>query len=116
MVTARGEPSWPRRPGAEPSLTQDHSPLRTDCPHRGRLTWADYTSRRTVATLAGPTRLSLTVRRCHNPRCPAHPRPPPGSPPPPPPVRPGAGGRPAIALAFGWVHTAAGALGAEGAG
>jgi hypothetical protein len=59
----------------EPSLTQDHSPLRTDCPHCGGLTWADYTSRRTVATLAGLTRLNLTVRRCHNPECPAHLRP-----------------------------------------
>jgi hypothetical protein len=59
----------------EPSLTQDHSPLRTDCPHCGKLTWADYVSRRTVATLAGLTRLNLTVRRCHNPECIAHLRP-----------------------------------------
>lgn len=59
----------------EPSLTQDHSPLRTDCPHCGELTWADYTNRRTVATLDGLTRLNLTVRRCHNPECPAHLRP-----------------------------------------
>jgi transposase-like protein len=59
----------------EPSLIQDHSPLRTGCPRCGKLTWADYTSRRTVATLAGLTRLNLTVRRCHNPDCPAHLRP-----------------------------------------
>src|SRR5262245_7315774 len=59
----------------EPSLTQDLSPLRTDCPHCGRLTWADYENRRTVATLAGLTRLNLTVRRCHNPECTAHLRP-----------------------------------------
>jgi hypothetical protein len=56
----------------EPNLTQDLSPLRTDCPHCGRLTWADYTSRRTVATLQGLTRLNLAVRRCHNPDCQAH--------------------------------------------
>src|SRR5262245_19374160 len=64
-----------KTPRPEPSLTQDLSPLRTDCPHCGRLTWADYTSRRTVATLAGLTRLNLTVRRCHNPDCQAHLRP-----------------------------------------
>jgi len=64
-----------KTPRPEPSLTQDLSPLRTDCPHCGRLTWADYTSRRTVATLAGLTRLNLTVRRCHNPDCHAHLRP-----------------------------------------
>jgi hypothetical protein len=59
----------------EPGITQDLSPLRTDCPHCGQLTWADYTSRRTVATLAGLTRLNLTVRRCHNTACKAHLRP-----------------------------------------
>jgi len=37
--------------------------------------WADYENRRTVATLAGLTRLNLTVRRCHNPDCSAHLRP-----------------------------------------
>src|SRR4051812_3075357 len=37
--------------------------------------WADYSNRRAVATLAGLTRLNLTVRRCHNPDCSAHLRP-----------------------------------------
>jgi hypothetical protein len=64
-----------KTPRPEPSITQDLSPLRTDCPHCGRLTWADYTSRRTVATLAGLTRLNLSVRRCHNADCTAHLRP-----------------------------------------
>jgi hypothetical protein len=64
-----------KTPRPEPTVTQDLSPLRTDCPHCGRLTWADYTGRRTVATLAGLTRLNLTVRRCHNPGCEAHLRP-----------------------------------------
>jgi hypothetical protein len=64
-----------KTPRPEPSITQDLSPLRTDCPHCGRLTWADYHNRRTVATLAGLTRLNLSVRRCHNPDCPAHLRP-----------------------------------------
>jgi hypothetical protein len=64
-----------KTPRPQPSLTQDLSPLSSDCPHCGRLTWADYENRRTVATLAGLTRLNLTVRRCHNPECSAHLRP-----------------------------------------
>src|SRR5215204_5686690 len=59
----------------EPSITQDLCPLRCDCPHCGQLMWADYSNRRTIATLAGLTRLNLTVRRCHNPDCPACHRP-----------------------------------------
>jgi Transposase, Mutator family len=64
-----------KTPRPQPSLTQDLSPLRSDCPHCGRLMWADYENRRTVATLAGLTRLNLSVRRCHNPDCQAHLRP-----------------------------------------
>jgi transposase-like protein len=64
-----------KTPRPEPGITQDLSPLRTDCPHCGKLTWADYTGRRTVATLAGLTRLNLAVRRCHNRDCQAHLRP-----------------------------------------
>ena len=36
---------------------------------------ADYANRRTVTTLAGVTRLNLTIRRCRNAGCPAHKRP-----------------------------------------
>jgi hypothetical protein len=36
---------------------------------------ADYTNRRTVAMLAGLTRLNLLIRRCHDARCPARRRP-----------------------------------------
>jgi hypothetical protein len=64
-----------KSPRAEPSISQDLSPLRTDCPHCGRLMHADYSNRRTVATLAGLTRLNLSVRRCPNPDCPAFRRP-----------------------------------------
>jgi Transposase, Mutator family len=53
----------------EPTITHDLRPLRTDCPHCGRALWADYTNRRTIATLQGLTRLNLGVRRCHNPDC-----------------------------------------------
>jgi hypothetical protein len=31
--------------------------------------WADYSNRRTVATLGGLVRLVLQIRRCHNPDC-----------------------------------------------
>jgi Transposase, Mutator family len=58
-----------KTPRPEPSLTQDLRPLRDDCPHCGQLMWADYANRRTIATLAGLTRLNLSVRRCHNPDC-----------------------------------------------
>ena len=64
-----------KTPRPQPSLTQDLSPLSSDCSHCGRLMWADYENRRTVATLAGLTRLNLTVRRCHNTDCSAHLRP-----------------------------------------
>jgi hypothetical protein len=59
----------------EPTITRDLSPERTDCPHCGRPMTADYANRRTLHTLAGVTRLHLTIRRCHHPACPAHKRP-----------------------------------------
>jgi hypothetical protein len=59
----------------QPAITHDLSPLRRDCPHCGRLMWADYANRRTIATLAGLTRLNLSIRRCRNPACEAHRRP-----------------------------------------
>ena len=37
--------------------------------------WADYANRRTLHTLAGVTRLNLTIRRCHHSACAAHKRP-----------------------------------------
>jgi len=36
---------------------------------------ADYANRRTIATLTGLTRLTLAIRRCHNPACEAFRRP-----------------------------------------
>ena len=60
---------------AEPTIFRDLTPDRTDCPDCGRLMTADYSNRRTVHTLAGVTRLTLTVRRCHHAPCPAHKRP-----------------------------------------
>ena len=60
---------------ATPTITRDLTPERTDCPHCGRHARADYANRRTVHTLAGVTRLTLTVRRCHAAACPAYKRP-----------------------------------------
>jgi hypothetical protein len=60
---------------AEPTITRDLTPDRTACPHCGGPLRADYANRRTVHTLAGVTRLNLTIRRCHAPGCAAHKRP-----------------------------------------
>ena len=60
---------------AVPTITRDLTPERTDCPHCGRPARADYANHRTVHTLAGVTRLNLTVRRCHAAACPAYKRP-----------------------------------------
>jgi hypothetical protein len=60
---------------AEPTITRDLTPDRTACPHCGGPMTADYANRRTVHTLAGVTRLNLTIRRCHNPACAAHKKP-----------------------------------------
>ena len=61
----------PRKaPRPQPATTEHLQPLRTDCPHCQRPMWADYTNRRSVATLQGLVRLVLHVRRCHNPDCP----------------------------------------------
>ena len=56
-------------PRPQPTATRDLRPLRRNCPACGRLMWADYSNRRTVATLQGLVRLVLQVRRCHNPDC-----------------------------------------------
>ena len=60
---------------AEPTITRDLTPERTDCAHCGRPMRADYANRRTLHTLEGVTRLHLTIRRCHHPTCTAHKRP-----------------------------------------
>ena len=60
---------------AGPTITHDLTPERTDCPHCVRPMTADYANRRTLHTLAGVTRLNLTIRRCHNTACAAHKRP-----------------------------------------
>ena len=60
---------------AEPTITRALTPDRTTCPHCGTRMRADYANRRTVATLAGLTRLRLLIRRCHHAGCAAHKKP-----------------------------------------
>ena len=60
---------------AEPTIHRSLTPDRTNCPHCGRPMTADSAHRRTVHTLAGVTRLTLTIRRCHHAPCLAHKRP-----------------------------------------
>ncbi|CAN5614621.1 hypothetical protein BH11PLA2_BH11PLA2_51490 [soil metagenome] len=60
---------------AEPTITRAMVPERTDCPHCGGPARADYANGRTVPTLAGVTRLHLTIRRCHRPSCSAYKKP-----------------------------------------
>ena len=50
-------------------------PLRRCCPEGGRRMPIRYENRRTVATLDGPVRLRLKVRRCENGGCARHHRP-----------------------------------------
>ena len=59
----------------EPTITHDLVPRRTNCPQCGSHMRADYTNRRTIATLTGVARLNLTIRRCRSPDCPAHKKP-----------------------------------------
>jgi hypothetical protein len=56
-----------RRP--EPDRQEALSPLASACPACGSPLRAAYDNRRTVATLDGLVRLTLTVRRCHNRAC-----------------------------------------------
>jgi len=60
---------------APPTIFRELAPERTACPHCGGPMTADYANRRTVHTLAGVTRLDLTIRRCHAPACAARKRP-----------------------------------------
>jgi transposase-like protein len=60
---------------AEPTITRDLTPERTACPQCRRPMWAEYSARRTIHTLAGVTRLNLTVRRCRTGACPGYTKP-----------------------------------------
>jgi hypothetical protein len=60
---------------AEPTIERDLRPERTACPQCDRPMRADYTNCRTLHTLAGVTRLTLTIRRCRHAGCSAFKRP-----------------------------------------
>jgi hypothetical protein len=50
-------------------------PLSRTCSSCGGTLWAGYDATRTITTLEHVTRLTLSVRRCHNPACPRHRKP-----------------------------------------
>jgi hypothetical protein len=62
-----------RRP--RPDRAQSLTPITVDCPECQHRTHADYSNFRTVTTLDGVVRLTLTIRRCPNPDCPRFLRP-----------------------------------------
>src|SRR5947209_10758439 len=64
-----------KRPRPRPERALTLTPITVNCPECRRRTHADYTNFRTVTTLDGVTRLTLTIRRCHNPDCPRFLRP-----------------------------------------
>lgn len=53
----------------EPTHHEHLQPWFVHCTACGSRLWADYKNRRTIATLAGLLRLTLDIRRCHNPDC-----------------------------------------------
>lgn len=57
-----------------PPITRTLSlePLTRFCSSCGGTLWAGYDTARTITTLHDVTRLTLSVRRCHNPTCPRH--------------------------------------------
>lgn len=59
----------------EPTLGVELQPLPVFCPDCQQRMYADYTNQRTITTLQGLLRLTLTIRRCQTPRCSAFKRP-----------------------------------------
>src|SRR5438270_2861824 len=64
-----------KRPRPRPERALTLTPITVNCPECQQRTHADYTNFRTVTTLDGVTRLTLTIRRCHNLSCPRFLRP-----------------------------------------
>jgi hypothetical protein len=64
-----------KRPRPRPDRAQSLAPITIDCPECQHRTHADYSNFRTVTTLDGIVRLTLTIRRCPNPDCPRFLRP-----------------------------------------
>ena len=63
------------RPRPQPDRSLTLTPILLDCPECQHRTYADYNNFRTITTLDGVIRLTLTIRRCPNPDCPRFLRP-----------------------------------------
>jgi hypothetical protein len=64
-----------RRPRPQPDRALTLTPMTLDCPECRQGLHADYNNFRTITTLEGTLRLTLTIRRCHNLECPRFLRP-----------------------------------------
>ena len=64
-----------RRPRPQPDRSLSLVPITRDCPECQHRLWARYNNFRTITTLDGVLRLTLSVRRCINPACPRFLRP-----------------------------------------
>jgi hypothetical protein len=64
-----------RRPRPQPDRALTLVPVTLDCPECQHRTRARYTNFRTISTLDGVLRLTLSIRRCPNPDCPRFLRP-----------------------------------------
>jgi hypothetical protein len=64
-----------RRPRPQPDCSVTLTPITLDCPECRQGLHADYNNFRTITTLEGTIRLTLTIRRCHNLECPRFLRP-----------------------------------------
>src|SRR6185312_14735820 len=58
-----------RRPRPRPDRALTLTPVLLDCPECQHRTEARYNNYRTISTLDGVLRLTLTIRRCPNPTC-----------------------------------------------
>ena len=58
-----------RRPRPQPDRALTLTPVTLDCPECQHRLSADYNNFRTITTLDGVLRLTLTIRRCPNPAC-----------------------------------------------
>lgn len=58
-----------RRPRPQPDRALTLTPVTVDCPECRHRTYADYNNFRTITTLDGVIRLTLTIRRCPDPAC-----------------------------------------------
>jgi hypothetical protein len=58
-----------RRPRPQPDRALTLTPVLLDCPECRHRTQARYNNFRTITTLDGVLRLTLTIRRCPNPTC-----------------------------------------------